>query len=435
MKNETDNQNELGGLTKAELIERLKNSQLETCKYVNKFLEVHERWTFINNLITEMGQLHDKAILCEKIAEGFLSLTNSVASSCCFFSQENVTLDAENFCFCKDFPDTIMLKSLLMKIKADTLELLQNNSSSLEKVIQYFSSITTNQLIVIPICYNSTFLGFFALVNENDNFYNESFLFLNNFPAHIALNLMRISKLEESERLNRQRLEFLAGISHEFKTPLNAIIGFTDILRTKSLSTENFNYIENISYSSHHLLSMIEDILDLSKSQYNSLHLNFELFSTKEVILNTLKVMQTLFIEKNISLSYTVADVNLIADKLRFRQLIFNFVSNAIKFNRLNGKIVILTYIENNNFIFEISDTGDGIDKKNYDKIFKFFSQANESKVKRDLGSGVGLALCKMIAEGHNGCVDFVSQYKKGSTFVFKIPLSLKIMQKNRELN
>ncbi|MBP7212403.1 ATP-binding protein, partial [bacterium] len=62
-------------------------------------------------------------------------------------------------------------------------------------------------------------------------------------------------------------------------------------------------------------------------------------------------------------------------------------------------------------------------------------SQANESKVKRDLGSGVGLALCKMIAEGHNGCVDFVSQYKKGSTFVFKIPLSLKIMQKNRELN
>ena len=116
-------------------------------------------------------------------------------------------------------------------------------------------------------------------------------------------------------------------------------------------------------------------------------------------------------------------DVEITADLRRFKQLIFNLISNAVKFNKIGGKIVIVTYVdENKNYIFEIKDSGDGIRKKDYDKIFNFFSQVNRNTLKRQQGSGVGLALCKVIANAHRGDIGFKSRLNNGSTFWFSIP-------------
>jgi len=271
--------------------------------------------------------------------------------------------------------------------------------------------------------YSGHILGYLALLQEDAYFYQDNIHFINVLTEHIALRLENISLYQESEKRNKHKLEFLAGISHEFKTPLNSIIGFSELLKLKSKNLDEFNYVENISRSSKHLHSLIEDILDVSKYEVNMLELNYTTFKTKEVITQTISTLEEMYKEKNIKLSYTLTDVNLTADVKRFRQLIYNLVTNAIKFNKIDGKINIFTYVDGEDFFFEITDTGDGITKKDYDKIFGFFSQVNRSQLKRQLGSGIGLALCKIISEAHGGKISFKSEIKKGSCFWFNLPL------------
>ena len=127
--------------------------------------------------------------------------------------------------------------------------------------------------------------------------------------------------------------------------------------------------------------------------------------------------------EKNITFNYTLSDITINADPLRFKQLIYNLISNAIKFSKENSSISIVSYIDSNkDFIFEIKDTGDGICKKDLGKIFTFFTQVNRSQLKRQQGSGVGLAVCKKIVNAHNGEINVKSRLHYGSTFWFSIP-------------
>lgn len=410
-------------LSKDELIEALNNARLETFKYVNKFLEFEEKWAFINVLLKKLNSVRQKQELCKTISEGFLKLTNSKICCCYLFNQDNSTVEFKKMAIngritkrekeLNEFIEAINSKCIIFLEKASELEIIN----------EYFKSISGKECIIVPIIYSEVFLGYLMLLKEDTNFYNENINFINIFPEHIALILENISLYQESEKQNKRKVEFLAGISHEFKTPLNAIIGFTEILKSKNKNIENFKYINNILQSSKHLLTLIEDVIDVSKSQYKLLELNYTTFKPKDEIVQIILTLDGMIKEKNINLSYTLADIKISADVKRFRQLIYNLVSNAIKFNKQNGKINILTYVNEENLLFEISDTGDGISKRDYEKIFNFFSQVNRSQLKRQLGSGVGLALCKEILEAHKGEINFKSQIKKGSSFWFSLPI------------
>src|SRR5574344_630 len=216
--------------------------------------------------------------------------------------------------------------------------------------------------------------------------------------------------LEQEEKWNVLRLLF-AKISHEFKTPLNCIIGFSEILKTHIKSQKEYLYLENISISSKHLLSLIQDLLDLTKSQYKPLELNCEIFNTQKEILSVINTFP------DIKIDFNLIDIDINADIKRFRQLIYNLVSNAVKFNSNDKKIKIKTYVDDKNFNFEITDFGDGIDESNKKVIFEFFSQVNNNIEKRQMGSGIGLSLCKSIVEAHNGKISVDSILGKGSTF------------------
>ena len=171
------------------------------------------------------------------------------------------------------------------------------------------------------------------------------------------------------------------------------------------------------------MLSLIQDILDMARSEYKQLELKYETFRPKDIIKDIIYSFDEVIKEKNIKFSYTLMDVEITADLKRFKQLIFNLISNAVKFNKNGGKIVVVTYVdEHKNYIFEIKDSGDGIRKKDYDKIFNFFSQVNRNKLKRQQGSGVGLALCKVITDAHKGDIGFKSRLNNGSTFWFSLP-------------
>lgn len=407
--------------SKTDLIKALENARFETFKYVNKFLEVQEKWTFINILLKKLNSIRQKQELCSTICEGFLRLTNSKVCCCCLFNQDNNCVEFKKIAYdnkidkkITNFIDDINLHcSAFLKESVDVNE-----------ITKYFNVISGKEFIVVPILHFDSLQGYLMLVKEDEDFYKNNIHFINIFPEHIALILENISFYQESEKQNKRKIEFLAGISHEFKTPLNSIIGFSEILNSKNDGRESVKYIRNISKSAKHLLTLIDDILDVSKSQYNSLELSYTFFNPKDEIIQILNTFEEMLNEKNIKVNYTFTDIKITADVKRFRQLIYNLISNAVKFNKQNGKIIMITYVKDNKFNFEIMDTGDGISKRNYDKIFDFFSQVNRSQLKRQLGSGVGLAICKMITDAHNGNIGFKSQIKKGSNFYFSLPIS-----------
>lgn len=425
-------------LSKKELFEALNYSRQETFKYVNKFLEVEEKWAFINLLLKKLNSIRHKQELCKTICEGFLKLTNSKICYFCLFNQDNNSVEFQKIAH-EDNINKHELMKLIDSINSNCCDFLEK-AVEIENFYSYFNSVSGKKFIAVPVVYSNTFLGYLMLIKEDNNFYNENFHFINIFPEHIALILENISLYQESEKQNKHKVEFLAGISHEFKTPLNSIIGFAEIIKSKSLKykysnsqdkigddkshSEYFKYINNILQSSKHLLSLIEDVIDVSKSQYKSLELNYSKFNPKDEITNVILTLDEMIKEKNLKLNYTLIDIIISADIKRFRQLIYNLVSNAIKFNKQNGKISIITYVKDEKFFFEITDTGDGISKRDYEKIFNFFSQVNRSQLKRQSGSGIGLALCKEIMDAHGGEISFKSQFKKGSTFWFSLAIN-----------
>lgn len=409
-------------LSGSELVEALEHSKQETFKYVNKFLELEEKWAFINILLKRLNSIRQKQELCRTICDGFLQLTNSKACFCCFFNQDTHAIEARKLTHSCNM-NTKYLEQFIEETNCQCAKFL-DKSTNADEIFEYFHSVSSPHLIIVPILYSQKFLGYLMLIKEDDKFYDENIHFINIFPEHIALILENISLYQESEKQNKRKIEFLAGISHEFKTPLNSIIGFAEIIESQSHAPVNGKYVQNILQSAKHLLALIKDILDVSKSQYKILELNYSVFSTKDEISKVIMTLEEMIKEKNITLNYTLTEVRISADIKRFRQLIYNLLSNAIKFNKDGGKINILTYVDEDKFFCEVTDTGDGISKKNYDKIFNFFSQVNRSQLKRQLGSGVGLALCKMITDAHKGEINFKSQIKKGSSFWFSLPIS-----------
>jgi len=404
------------------LAKELEQAKLETIKYVNKFLETEEKWNFINLLLKQLNSIKDKQELCKTVCDGLLKLTNSKVSACFIFNQDTKAVEFKKIAYGPTVSNKKKYTSIISKTNEKCCSFLEK-TSNIEDFFKYFNSQSKNELIISPINYNNTFLGYLILLKEDSNFYQNNIHFIDILTEHVALILENISIYQDSERRNKDKIEFLAGISHEFKTPLNAIIGFSELLKASSKNIDDFKYIENISQSSKHLHSLIEDILDVSKYEVNKLELNYSLFSTKDAITQTLSTLNEMCKEKDIELSCTLTDVKISADVKRFRQLIYNLVTNAIKFNKEKGKITIFTYVDKGQFFFEITDTGDGIRKDDYDKMFGFFSQVNKNQLKRQQGSGIGLALCKVITEAHLGEINFKSEIKKGSCFWFNLPL------------
>lgn len=412
-----------GEFEEIQFISGAENSRLETFKYINKLLETEEKWTFINLLLKKLNSIKHKKELCKTICEGFFKLTDAKSCVCCFFNPDSTNVEVKEFLFKPDLVTGKDVEKFIENVNTDCLHFL-GKVKNIDEVQKYFTSISDKNLIIVPIIYSKTFLGYLMLKKDDENFYRSNINFVNVFPEHIALILENISLYQESENRNKQKIQFLSGISHEFKTPLNSIIGFAEILNSQNVDPQNIKYINNILQSSKHLLNLIQDILDVSKQQYKTLELHYSAFNPKKEIMQIISSLEKMIEEKNIKLNYTLMDIAINADKNRFRQLIFNLLSNAIKFNKINGEICIFTYVHEGNWVCEISDTGDGISKRDYKKIFDFFSQVNRSQLKRQRGSGIGLSLCKMIVEAHGGCIDFKSQLKKGSTFWFSLPIN-----------
>ena len=380
----------------------------------------HEK--FLSKFLKKLNTIDTVKELCAENVQGVLKFTKAQAAWIYLSNQELNSISVKKIYYAPDINKKTDVKKNVETIFTLGEDLFSNNYE-MEDTLDYFKNLSKERTIIIPIIVRGFLLGYFALIGRRIEFnynFGEMLQIITDFlSARLEIMLLRI----DLENHDKQKIQFLASISHEYKTPLNSIIGFSDILKDRLDDTDEFKYIDNISKSAKFLLSLIQDILDMSRAEISKLELNKETFRTKEIIEDISYSFDEIVKSKNLHFSYTIVDVQISADLRRFKQLIYNLISNAVKFNKINGKITIVSYLdEKNDFVFEIKDTGDGIRKKDYDTIFSFFSQVNRSILKRQQGSGIGLALCKKIVEAHGGEIGFKSRLNSGSTFWFTIP-------------
>ncbi|MBS9770923.1 MAG: hybrid sensor histidine kinase/response regulator [Trichodesmium erythraeum GBRTRLIN201] len=247
----------------------------------------------------------------------------------------------------------------------------------------------------------------------------------------------------EAEAANRAKSVFLANMSHELRTPLNAIIGYSEILLedAHSLGSKDFIHdINNIHTSGKHLLTIINDILDLSKIEAGKMDVHWESVNIMVLIENVLATIQPL-IEQNNNILEIICEDNqepIMADPNKMRQVILNLLSNAAKFTE-NGKIILKVKVANNdedfisqnrdcNFtdkvlILSVADTGIGISEEKIDSLFQPFTQADNSTTRKYGGTGLGLAISRHFCKMMGGDITVVSEVNKGSIFTVKFPV------------
>ncbi|MEZ6061186.1 MAG: ATP-binding protein [Planctomycetaceae bacterium] len=234
---------------------------------------------------------------------------------------------------------------------------------------------------------------------------------------------------DEADAANKAKSDFLANMSHEIRNPMNAIVGFTDILRRglEENETTRTEYLNTIHASGTHLMDLINDILDLSKIEAGKMEMELCDCSPFQVVAEVVNVMQMKAQQQNLVLESSVRGKiprMILTDQTRLRQILMNLVGNAIKFTQQGSVRIVTELIDDPRrpmLKFEVSDTGIGMTAEQCGKIFEEFTQADSSVNRRFGGTGLGLAISKRLTEALGGTIEVSSRSGQGSTFTFTV--------------
>ena len=248
----------------------------------------------------------------------------------------------------------------------------------------------------------------------------------------LAANLNRMSEelgrlYQQLEAASRHKSEFLANMSHELRTPLNAIIGFSEVLLERmfgELNPKQEEYLQDITTSGRHLLSLINDILDLSKVEAGRMELEPGAFDLPAALESCLTLVRERATRHGVTLGLTVDERlgQVVADERKVRQVVLNLLSNAVKFTPEGGRVALNAVRADGAAEISVSDTGIGIEPGDQELIFEEFRQAGGDYTRKREGTGLGLALARRFVELHGGRIWVKSEIGKGSTFTFTLP-------------
>jgi two-component system, NtrC family, sensor kinase len=292
-------------------------------------------------------------------------------------------------------------------------------------------------LVAVPLLRESRLLGGLVVTRKAaGGFAPDSIEVLRAFATQSALaiqNARLFSEIDEKSRqlevASRHKSEFLANMSHELRTPLNAIIGFSEVLAERlfgDVNDKQAEYLADIQESGRHLLSLINDILDLSKIEAGRMELERTRFDLTKAVEQTLMLVRERAQRRGVALllEQDESPGPIDADERKVKQVLLNLLSNALKFTPEGGRISVRTRLREDNAEISVADTGVGIAPEDQTEVFEEFRQVGPSARKTE-GTGLGLAISKKIVELHGGRIGVTSERGIGSTFTFTLPLRL----------
>jgi signal transduction histidine kinase len=294
-------------------------------------------------------------------------------------------------------------------------------------------------VLAVPLLSEGQLVGGLAVSRKAaGGFASEVVDVLQTFAAQSTLAIQNASlfreleqKGRELEAASRHKSEFLANMSHELRTPLNAIIGFSEVLQEQmfgDLNEKQAEYTRDIHSSGQHLLSLINDILDLSKIEAGHMELSLSEFDLPDAVRNALTLVRERATRRGVKLEVDVDDSlgPFYADERKFKQILLNLLSNAVKFTPGGGTVQLRAEHVKDELLVSVIDNGIGISTDDQNLIFEEFRQVATKSQNKPEGTGLGLALTKRFVEMQGGRIWVRSEVGKGSTFAFTLPCKLK---------
>ena len=314
---------------------------------------------------------------------------------------------------------------------------IQEGDSTATRVRPILTRLGYRSVLAVPLLREERIMGALTVWRkEAGSFSAEVVNLLQTFATQSVLAIQNArlfreieDKSRQIEAANRHKSEFLANMSHELRTPLNAIIGFSEVLSQKmfgELNEKQAEYMEDILSSGRHLLSLINDILDLSKVEAGRMELELTKFDFPLAVENALTLMRERATRNGISLNREVDEKigDLVGDERKVKQILLNLLSNAVKFTSEGGRVGVKAIVANGSVEISVSDTGIGIASKDQERIFEEFRQVGADYSHKREGTGLGLTLTRKFVEMHGGRIWVESEVGKGSTFTFTLPIS-----------
>jgi signal transduction histidine kinase/HAMP domain-containing protein/CheY-like chemotaxis protein len=423
--------------------EELATQEEELTQYVRKLSEQQERDRLVKWIVTSIRESLDlEQVLLRTVRE----VGRLIQVDRCYIALYHVP--SQHFSLQQEFKATDAIPSqsgslyLLNQSEAIRQQLCRAHEpvviTNLEtlalepQLTQYLASQGVKSVVKIPLVHNNQVLG--ALCVNQLSYYRswreDEVDLLQDIAQQVAIALRQAQLYQEAQEATRLKSEFLANMSHEFRTPLNAIIGFSEMIASRrfgELTPKQADYVQNVIHSGRHLLTLVNDILDLSKIESGNMEMHYELFDLPQVFMESVNVLQGLAFQKSITLGMHLdRGVHYgYSDPARLKQILLNLMSNALKFTPTGGKVTLNAYVLDHDpktLVVDVSDTGIGIDEAHREVVFSQFQQVDASYARLQEGSGLGLALTRKLVTLQGGTLDFVSQVNMGTTFTVMLP-------------
>ena len=306
---------------------------------------------------------------------------------------------------------------------------IQKDDRQSSQALEHSKRMQDHSIAAAPLEIEGKIIGTLSVINEKNkrSFQADDLNLIVMLADQAAIAIQNGSLYEKAQEADRLKSAFLASMSHELRTPLNSIIGFTGILLqglVGPLNDEQKMQLGMVQNSSNHLLELINDILDISKIEAGQLVVNQDVFNLKDSIDKAVRTMSPLVEMKGLKLNSSVSpDIGVIvSDQRRVEQILLNLLNNAVKFTH-EGEVRLDCAIKRNRIVVSIADTGIGIKESDRVKLFNPFQQIDSGLSRKYEGTGLGLSICKRLVEKLGGKIWLKSQWGKGSTFYFDLPL------------
>jgi GAF domain-containing protein len=328
-------------------------------------------------------------------------------------------------------------RSAATRVPMQVVDLLNEPELGAARIRPILARLGYQSLLAVPLLLEQRIMGALTVYRrETGNFAPEVVNLFQTFATQSALAIQNArlfreieDKSRQIEAANRHKSEFLANMSHELRTPLNAIIGFSEVLGERmfgELNEKQAEYTDDILSSGRHLLSLINEILDLSKVEAGRMELEMTTFDLPSALENARTFVRERATRHGITLDVTIDERlgEFVGDERKIKQVLLNLLSNAVKFTAEGGRIEIKARQADGAVEISVSDTGIGIAPEDQAKIFEEFRQVGGDYAHKKEGTGLGLTLAKKFVELHGGKIWVTSEVGKGSTFTFTLPIN-----------